>query len=437
MTSREIPMWTFRINAQAIPVHRLLIFLIAIYIFTSVLCAQESTDSTRQDNTNALRVFIDCSYCDLDYIRQEITFVNYVRDRNEAQVHALITTQQTGSGGTEYTITFIGQHEYIGINDTLSFTSKNSETDDIIRKDEVKTLKLGLVRYVAKTPLGKQISISYESTAKKTEIRDPWDYWIFSLSSNGYFNGQQRTNYLSVYGNVSANRTTTDLKVSLSTYFDYSENNFQFDDTTEYKSVSRGKGFSSSVVFSLTDHWSAGGLCDISSSTYSNRDLTLNPGVAIEYNIFPYSESTRRQLRIAYALYYNYYKYIDETIYDKSSETLAKEDVSATLDVKEPWGSSSITLEGSHFFYDLNKYRLQLYGNMSIRLIEGLSLRLSGNISKLHDQISLPKGGATTEEVLLQRRELETNYNYYASVGISYSFGSIYNNIVNARFGNY
>jgi hypothetical protein len=35
---------------------------------------------------NAPKVYIDCQECDIDYIRTEITFVNYVRDRKEADV---------------------------------------------------------------------------------------------------------------------------------------------------------------------------------------------------------------------------------------------------------------------------------------------------------------------------------------------------------------
>ena len=45
------------------------------------------------------------------------------------------------------------------------------------------------------------------------------------------------------------------------------------------------------------------------------------------------------------------------------------------------------------------------------------------------------KGGASLEEVLLQRRQLETTYNYFFQVGFSYSFGSIFSNVVNPRFG--
>jgi hypothetical protein len=52
----------------------------------------------------------------------------------------------------------------------------------------------------------------------------------------------------------------------------------------------------------------------------------------------------------------------------------------------------------------------------------------------VHDQLSLPKTGATDEEILLQRKQLETSYRYFAGVSLTYSFGSIFNNIVNPRF---
>ena len=45
------------------------------------------------------------------------------------------------------------------------------------------------------------------------------------------------------------------------------------------------------------------------------------------------------------------------------------------------------------------------------------------------------RDGATTEEVLLRQRQLATGYQYFVNFGVSYSFGSILNNIVNPRFG--
>jgi hypothetical protein len=75
-----------------------------------------------------------------------------------------------------------------------------------------------------------------------------------------------------------------------------------------------------------------------------------------------------------------------------------------------------------------------LWNSLDIRLFKGLSFNTYGSVERLHDQIYLPKAGATPEEVLVQRRQLATSYSYYISFGVSYSFGSIHNNVVNSRF---
>ncbi len=100
----------------------LVAILFPIFLFSSLL-SQERTD-TDQLKKSEPKVFIDCEYCDIEYIKTEIPLVNYVRERKEAQVHVLITTQRTGAGGHEYTITFIGQSEFEGMEDVLKFVSK-------------------------------------------------------------------------------------------------------------------------------------------------------------------------------------------------------------------------------------------------------------------------------------------------------------------------
>jgi hypothetical protein len=60
---------------------------------------------------------------------------------------------------------------------------------------------------------------------------------------------------------------------------------------------------------------------------------------------------------------------------------------------------------------------------------------MNAQYARIHDQINLAKGNVSQEDVLLQRRQLATSYEYYGSIGIRYSFGSIYTNVVNPRFG--
>lgn len=77
-----------------------------------------------------------------------------------------------------------------------------------------------------------------------------------------------------------------------------------------------------------------------------------------------------------------------------------------------------------------------LYGDLGIQLFRGLTLDLSGSASRIRDQINLPAGRATAEEILLLRRELQTDFQYFLSVGLGFTFGSIFSNVVNPRLNN-
>ena len=155
---------------------------------------------------------------------------------------------------------------------------------------------------------------------------------------------------------------------------------------------------------------------------------------AIEYDLFPYSESTRRQFRFLYKLGFNRVKYVEETIYEKTEETLYNQSLTATLEFRQPWGNISTTLEGSHYFHDPSFYRIKLQGYISVRVFRGFSFNVRGRYERIHDQLALPKGDATIDEVLLRRKELATDYDYSFSVGFRFTFGSVYSNVVNPRF---
>jgi len=92
-------------------------------------------------------------------------------------------------------------------------------------------------------------------------------------------------------------------------------------------------------------------------------------------------------------------------------------------------------MEGSHYFHDFNKNRLVVSGELSLRIYKGLSLDIEGRYSKIRDQLSLPRGEATLEEILLHQRELASGYYKSFEIGLSYRFGSVFSNVVNPRFG--
>jgi hypothetical protein len=387
---------------------------------------------------DAAMVYLDMPEQFHSYVKTEIPYVNYVRDRLLAEVHVLLTSDGTGGGGTAYTITLIGQKKYTGINDTLAFAMEASETEDAARNTLVELLKRGLMRYVEKTPAADCISITYTAQTAAAKAKDRWDYWVFCLSSNGYINAERSWGNSWISSSLSADRVTPELKTGLSVGTNYNESNFDVgsgSDAQTVTSITHSEWFSGFAAWSLGEHWSIGGSADLYASTYENIDILASLGPAIEFNVFPYSECTRRQLRIVYWLYYRHFRYAEETIYDRWSEDRAREELSATYEVKERWGTISAKLFGSHYFHDFEKNRLGLSGDLSLRIFKGLSLTLTGNAYMIHDRISLAKAGASENEVLLRRKQLDTQYSYYAYFGFKYSFGSIYSNVINPRFG--
>jgi hypothetical protein len=418
------------------PIRKISVFAVLVLLLSSIAFSQTDQSLIKE---GAPKIYIDCSLCDINYIKEKIQIVNYVNDRKDADVHILFVTQGTGASGSEYSLFFIGQNNFSGINDTIKFSTDQTDTEDNTREKTVNALKLGLVRYIGKSKVADQMTISFKEPKQQEEKPvDDWNFWYFQLSLNSNISGEERSNYNWLNGSFSANRVTENLKVNLKLSNSYTENNFKFFDGNEdvnIKSVSRNQSFSGALYFSINNHWSWGFSAYAFRSTYSNISLSAYVAPTIEYNIFPYSQSNQRQLRINYRISPTYNRYFEETIFFKNSESLLSQELSATLSLIEPWGSTTLELSGANYFHDFSKYELEVYGTASWKIVKGLSFSVYGGYSKIRNQISLPKGAASLEEVLLQRRQLETSYSYWGGFGISYSFGSIYNNIVNPRFG--
>lgn len=407
---------------------------ITLLITASNSYSQEEAFDIEELKKNAPKVFIDCNRCDIDYIRTEIAFVNYVWDRQEADIHILITLQRTGSGGREYTIAFIGQKDYSDLQNTLKYFSSPTDTDDEVRKGLVQILKLGLGLYVARTPMSQGISLSLKQEVKPTAVEDKWNFWVFNISLNSDLSAEEQRKSTELSANFSANRVTLASKLRMGLDIDYEKDRYDVDGGT-ITSISESRDFDGLYVKSISEHWSIGGWVSLSSSTYRNIDFSYTIHPAIEYNFFPYFQSTRRQLRALYKIGLGSYRYRDETIYQKTSENLWNESLSITLELNEPWGTAELSLEGSHYFHDLKKNRLVLSGELSLRIYKGLSLDIEARYSKIRDQLSLPRGEATLEEILLRRRELASGYRKSIEIGLSYRFGSVFSNVVNPRFG--
>lgn len=382
-----------------------------------------------------LRVFLDCQRCDFDYFRREVPFVNYVRDRADAQLHVLVTQQGTGGGGLAYTFHFIGLGPMDAVQDTLFYTSLPDETDDVTRAGLVRTFKLGLVPFASPTPLGRYLDVTYRGptdTPTEEEARDPWNLWVFEARVSSEVSGEERTSERSFDGSFGANRTTDAVKVDLRLRGSYSERTFELSEGKEL-STSKNHELEGSVVWSLGPHWSWGLSGSATISTRLNQDLATRFGPAIEYDIFPYAESNRRQITFFYTVELATFDYEEVTLFEKTSETRVEQTLETSAAFEQPWGEVDASVEWANYMDDFAMHRLEFSSRLEIRLFRGLSLDLEGDVARVKNQIYLPREDIPDEDILLRRRQLGTDFEYNFDVGFSYTFGSVFNNVVNPR----
>ena len=393
-------------------------------------------------STAPLSVYLDCQEggCDFDFFRTDITFVNWVRDRQVADVHLLVSGQQTGSGGREYTVTFIGLRQYASLTDTLIYAQPPASTEDERRKGLARTFRAGLVRYLARTDAASRLSISVSgasASAQPNQKKDPWNFWVFRVGMNSWFNGEETYKSADLNGHFNADRITQKWKTRVALRQSYNQNEFELDSVTTFVNIQRSYGGNFLQARGLGEHWSVGGRANFSSSTYDNFLRAVRLFSAIEYNIFPYSQSTRRQARIEYNLGYARFDYRDTTILERMHDQMPLQRLIVSTSAKEPWGSVDIGVVGTSYLHDTDQYRVGANGEVSWRIFKGFNLNVFGGYEYIQDQFFLAKKDFTPEQILTRQYRLPTNYYYWGSVGISYTFGSILNNIVNPRFGPY
>ena len=399
--------------------------------------ALQDTSSTGT-RAPAIRVFLDCQrFCDDDYLQTEIPWVRYVRDRNDADVHVLVTRLGTGGGGQAYTVDLVGRGGFSARHDTLQFVAPPGSADDAVRSGLTRTIALGLVPFASRTVEAAGLRVTYEEPdagMAPSAADDPWNAWVYRVGASGSFDAESQQRQVDVRGDVSARRITAEWKIGVSADGFTSTDRYELEDGTVTDHSSRYGG-GAVAVKSLGPHWGAGAQTSVRSSTYDNLQLAVRAAPAVEYSLFPYAEATRRQLTLQYSIGISHYRYREETIFDRMQETRPTEAFVAGYDVQQPWGSADATLQASNYLDDFSKHSIRFDGSLDLRIVRGLSLSLDGSASLVRDQLSLVKRDATDEEILLRRRALATSYRYSARVGLSYTFGSIFSSVVNPRFG--
>jgi hypothetical protein len=395
----------------------------------------------------SLRVAVDCSnfFCDHDFFMQEIPWVTFVRDRQNADVHVLVSRQTTGAGGGAYLLEFLGRGAFDQHRLTLQETTAADATPAIVRSTLVAALRLGLAPFAASTAAAPRVEIlpaTHDEDAPALEPDDPWDRWSFRVGVNGFLNGESRQEFVNGAGTLQAGRVTEAWKIRMTGRGSFSRSEFQLDEATRFTSSQESYSATGLAVRSVGAKWGAGGITTWSRSTFSNYDASVRLAPAVEYNVFPYDESTRRLLAVLYAIGPRHNRYRTITIFGETAETVVEQQLITSYNVNQTWGSIDTSLRLTHFMAKFGdgddwpspQYNAQLFGGFNLRLIRGLTANIFGNVDMVRGQIQLAAAGLTQEEILTRQRELATNYRYFLSFGLAYRFGSILSDVVNRRF---
>jgi hypothetical protein len=412
-------------------------FILPVLLMTMMQISESKgssgTANTGNDN-DLITVFLDFSLHQ-QYVRETITFVNFVRDRELSQLHIMMIRQGSGTTGENYVISFLGRGRFEGMNNFLTYWAPGTNTLDETRRGLVNMLQMGLVPYIAATDMASQISLSIrgERSVQRAPVVDPWKNWVFEIYGGANFFKEERQNRFDARWGFSADKISDDWKIRLRPYFNNNERNFIRPQGT-ITSRSHRHGFTGDMIRSINQHWSTGLFVRSLSSTFTNMRFNVITSPGIEYSVFPYRESNRRSITFAYMVGMGYHNYIEETIFLVEEEFLGSHSMDISVRFQQPWGSFRASVSGSHYFHDFTSNRIEMSSRLDFRVVRGLSFNISGGFDLINDLVSLPAGDLSLEEILLQQRRQATSYQISGSIGLSYWFGSQYTNVVNTRF---
>lgn len=420
------------------------VILALLYLATATAYAGDKNTDSKVKTKSSLsydkregktKVFIEGIRLDQDYMLRNMRFVDFVNDPAVSDVHIIINSRISGSGGQVYSLMYNNKTFDNFCNFTITATTASSDTYEEQRKKIVDALALGLMPFVNQTKASSNMVLRYrskEENLQTTPTEDPWNNWTFRGDVSGSVNLEESRENYNYYFNARAYKVTEEWRLRNSARRSVRTKKYT-NDGEEYNSNNTSNYFSSSAVKSLNSRWSTGLFASYSNSNYSNIVYSMSIKPAIEYNIFPWDISDRKVFTIAYYIGPEWKKYYEETIYDKMKESLWEQTLRLDMQIVQTWGEVEAGLNASNYMHDWSKNRISFDTDLSVRIIRGLSLKFGFRVENIHDQIYLAKGEVSLEDILLNKVQLPSSFEIGADFGIRVQFGSIYNNIVNNR----
>jgi hypothetical protein len=421
------------------------------HIFSLYICCALSTALAAQNApAPTLKVFLDYFYepVDINYLRTEVRFVNYVSDRSLADVQVQSIEISIRNGASQFEYVFRGYGSFTGQTDTIRWHKDPLENDGSVREKSVRALKRGLLPYLLQTDAAELIDYQVSNTPDYTATKDPWNLWTFKILLDGRTDGGYSENSFAGAGKSKASVSNYLFQPAFNIWrigekwrggldINYSYRHFQsyrrpVTTTADVVNSNQSLDFDLYYVRAIRQHWAWG----ISFSGYTNGEplqhFDLRSNAGFEYNVYPYREFFHRRLLFGYLLRSIVINEGFALQIANSNKTRFTNYCFGRYDRISSWGAFGANLGVDYGFARFwNNYTLYAGTHTAINLGKNIFLRFSAAITYGNNDYTFYN--ISGFPIVFSQKFRSFSYN--SSIGIAYFFGSGYRSIVNPRLG--
>lgn len=386
------------------------------------------------------RIYLSCpQQCFDPYLRQELSYFDWVRDPHLADVNLVVVRQPAGNGGERFTVTpsVRGGSGEIETRTAMSLVTVAGTSPDAARTQLIQLILRVLHRDLQGTTHADafELRLPKRDGDRLSDLRDPWDYWVIAPELRGGGEGGSGYYFAELTAGLTVRRITDASKLRLRGSYTRDFSGYRLEDGSRIRGDIYSVDSRALYARSLGQHVSLGVVAVARVHQYENLARHVHGGPALEFNLFRYEHNAHKQLRFAYQVGAWSNGYFERTLRGRTSDLLAYHAVSVVTDINQAWGSIQWVGQLNTFVPNLGGFRLSTGAAINLRLFEGFSLGVEGLAAWVRDQISLRERPVTDSELLLWTAQQPTSHSFGATFVATYTFGSVHNTIVNPRFG--
>ncbi|WP_437937131.1 hypothetical protein [Sorangium sp. So ce341] len=386
------------------------------------------------------RLFLSCSDdCFDPYLRQQLSYFDFVRDVYLADIALVIVRRPAGTGGEQWTATLARRTSGRAFESRppASVLSPPGAPAHAERDRLLQLILRLLVAELAGTPHGEafKIGLPQRENLELSSLDDPWNYWVFAPAAWGSAEAGSGYYRLQAGGGAAVRRITEHSKVRLMGGYTRSLSSYRLEDGDRiFGDVYEWDG-RALYAHSIGSHFALGGIFTAIGNEFENYRWHMHGGPVIEANLFPYQQNATRQLRFIYQVGAWASGYVEDNEAGLRYEQRPYHALSMIIDLNHAWGSVEWIGQVNEFLDDPELYRMSTGLTLSVRVFEGLTASIEGQFAWVRDLINLRGRTITDDELLLETAQQPTDFTSTASLSITYTFGSAHNTVVNPRFG--